>query len=177
MIKKVKSCKKCDLCKNQKPLLDYIKVCDVMWVGLSAKMVDDLDSSIPLDIDTNSGKLINEIEMQNKTITFYKTNLVKCLPLKENGKIRYPSNEEMSLCINNLFIELNIVKPKIVFLLGNVVSKFVLDYINKNKFNIGIKFISIEHPSYICVYKRKYKNDYINKISTYINNEIQIKNS
>lgn len=174
MINKISICRKCNLCNNQMPLLDHIRHCDIVWVGLSAKKVNNINESIPLDVDTNSGKLISEIEMKNKSISFYKTNLVKCLPLKENGKIRYPSKEEMTLCIDNLFLELSIFKPKIVFLLGNTVSDFVLKYIDKNDKNIDTKFISVEHPSYICVYKRKYKNDYIDKINNYINEEVNI---
>lgn len=41
-LEKVENCNKCSLCQNQRPLLDKEDRCDVMWVGLSAKRVDDL---------------------------------------------------------------------------------------------------------------------------------------
>ena len=61
-LEKVENCNKCSLCQNQRPLLDKEDRCDVMWVGLSAKRVDDLNNSIPLSNDTNSGKIIELIE-------------------------------------------------------------------------------------------------------------------
>lgn len=33
----IKNCKQCNLCKNQKPLIEKNKKSDIMWVGLSAK--------------------------------------------------------------------------------------------------------------------------------------------
>ena len=35
-----------------------IKKCDVMWVGLSAKKVQNINNSIPLENNTNSGKIL-----------------------------------------------------------------------------------------------------------------------
>lgn len=94
-LEKVENCNKCCLCQNQRPLLDKEDRCDVMWVGLSAKRVDDLNNSIPLSNDTNSGKIIELIEHELPDLKFYKTNLVKCLPLDENNKLRYPTSKEM----------------------------------------------------------------------------------
>lgn len=88
-LEKVENCNKCGLCQNQRTLLDKEDRCDVMWVGLSAKRVDDLNNSIPLSNDTNSGKIIELIEHELPDLKFYKTNLVKCLPLDENNKLRY----------------------------------------------------------------------------------------
>ena len=39
-----------------------------MWVGLSAKKVEDVNKTIPLCNDTNSGKIIEEIENKLKNI-------------------------------------------------------------------------------------------------------------
>ena len=66
-----------------------------MWVGLSAKRVDDLNNSIPLCNDTNSGKIIELIEQKLQDLKFYKTNLVKCLPLDENNKLRAFIEDEL----------------------------------------------------------------------------------
>lgn len=171
MIEKIKNCRKCKLCKNQKPLVDKKYECDIMWVGLSAKKVEDVDKNYPLENNTNSGKLIEEIEKKRNDLIFYKTNLVKCLPLNEEGKLRYPTENEMEMCIKNLLIEIRELKPRVVFLLGNNVSKFVNKYCKKNSIKIDAKVLSIEHPSYICVYKRKNKDAYIKNIIDEIERE------
>ena len=178
-IDKIMKCKKCNLCKNQKPLLDKNYTADIMWVGLSAKKVDDVHIDIPLAADTNSGKIIAEIENNCSFYKFYKTNLVKCLPVDENDKLRYPSKKEIESCIGNLIIEINEIKPKIVFLLGNKVSTavgktFELKVNGLNEFDYeiydkgGIGFVPIHHPSYISVYRRKFVDLYLSNIKNII---------
>lgn len=169
-IKEIENCKKCPLYKNQLPLLDKNRKSDVMWVGLSAKNVSNIDSDYPLQDDTNSGKLIKNIEEELPEIKFYKTNLVKCLPLDSKNKLRYPTIEEMNFCIDNLVKEIEIVKPKVIILLGNVVSKYIKKYCKEKK--IILKTITIKHPSYIYVYKRKYIPDYIQETKKLIINNL-----
>jgi len=173
MIKKIKNCKNCNLYFNQLPLLDKKEVCDVMWVGLSATKVENIEIDYPLKENTNSGKIIKEIENALPNIKYYKTNLVKCLPLNDRGKIRYPSKEEMSVCIKNLINEIEILKPKIVFLLGNNVADFIEKYIKEHNIKLNTSLKRIEHPSYIYIYKRKNKQDYINKVTNYIKKMIK----
>lgn len=170
MLKEIINCRNCHLCLNQLPLIDKKEKCDVMWVGLSAKRVENIEFNYPLEEDTNSGKIIKEIEDNLPNINYYKTNLVKCLPIDDNGKIRYPSNEEMNVCINNLIKEIELLNPKIIFLLGNNVSKFIEGYIKKNNIELNFCFKKIAHPSYIYIYKRRNKQDYINNIINDINN-------
>lgn len=157
------NCKNCNLCLNQKPLLDTLKKADIMWVGLSAKSVDNFDRSIPLNNDTNSGKIIEMIEKKLPKYSFYKTNLVKCLPLDNSKKLRYPDVNEMNKCINNLLYEIEIVKPNVIFILGKQAYNFIDNYINKNELHIS-NYYYVEHPSYIYIYKKKYINEYIDKI-------------
>lgn len=164
------NCKNCNLYNNQLPLLDEIKECDVMWVGLSAKRV--LNSNIPLDKSTNSGKIIELIENKIEGLKFYKTNLVKCLPLDENNKLRYPNLFEMKQCVENLIIEIEIIKPKVIFLLGKKTYDFVHKYFKEKNIDCSNLF-SIEHPSYIYVYKRKYINDYVDKVIDICNRTIK----
>ena len=175
-LKKVENCNKCGLCQNQRPLLDKEDRCDVMWVGLSAKRFDDLNNSIPLSNDTNSGKIIELIENELTDLKFYKTNLVKCLPLDENNKLRYPTPKEMQACINNLLIEIEILNPKIILVLGKLTFNFIEKYFIKNSIDKS-KLIYIEHPSYIYVYKRKYIDDYIEKIVDICKKKITTKES
>lgn len=180
--KKLRQCRSCGLYLNQYPALDDKKESNVFWVGLSAVRFDVFSDKIPLSSETRSGGLIAKIEseFENK-VSFYKTNLVKCLPLNvKTGKIRYPLRKEMSKCFPNLFSEIDSIKPKLVFLLGKQVSDFVLSEfdISKNdsysnfKYSSysfkDVKFIPVHHPSYVLVYKRKYLDDYINAIGEHI---------
>jgi uracil-DNA glycosylase len=167
-------CTKCSLCHNQPPLIQMSNNTDVVWVGLSAVRTTNINET-PLAVNTNSGKLIYSIETSLPEIIFHKTNLVKCLPL-QGEKIRYPSNAEMKNCYFNLKLEVNYLKPKIIFLLGKQVASFVLkqhniqeiqlsdEFLYQTYFVNGILFVPIHHPSYILVYKRKKVDNYIKGI-------------
>lgn len=168
-------CQNCSLYRNQLPLLDTLREADIMWVGLSAKKVPE--GGIPLSPDTASGKLIREVEA-TCGVTGYKTNLVKCLPLRD-GKLRYPDREEMSRCFPNLLYELSVVSPKIVFLLGTKVAGLVSEklglrfekqagYEYKGTEYQGILFVPVHHPSYISVYKKSERDNYVSAISKII---------
>ena len=89
-------------------------------------------------------------------VKFYKTNLVKCLPLNEKGKLRYPTKEECLTCLENLLKENKELQPKVIVLLGKKVSSYVL----KGKEQIDVSFIQALHPSYIYVYKRNFILEY-----------------
>ena len=182
MFENISQCVKCDLYKNQKPLLDNVSNADIMWVGLSAKKVSSLFDSIPLDNNTATGKIIEEIE--TKEFLFYKTNLVKCVPLDQNQKLRYPTTKEMQSCLDNLIFEILTIKPKLVFLLGTKVSDLVLKQLKSkriiDKFNNEtivilekIQFQKIYHPSYIAVYKRKEKHTYVQDVKDIIKNYVK----
>jgi len=172
----IHNCNNCSLKDNQLPLLDSKYSADVMWVGLSAVKVDDVEKDIPLSSKTNSGKLIDSIEDAAGNIQFYKTNLVKCLPLKEN-KIRYPNSKEMSDCYGHLVNEIDGFRPKVIFLLGMKVYDFIskkenahisclnqdFDYEELSMF--GTTVVPIHHPSYILIYKRRWVESYISAVS------------
>jgi uracil-DNA glycosylase family 4 len=177
---KSKTCKECGLYLNQKPIFDYRKTSKVFWVGLSAVQFNEDEEKLPLSPLTRSGALIHSIENPFKEeITFYKTNLVKCVPLKDE-KIRYPLEHEMNKCFPNFEQELDEMNPSLVFMLGKQVSTFVFkklseyipvldDSFNYSGYMIGqTKFIPIHHPSYILVYKRKYIDKYKENIQRII---------
>ncbi|MCE5175474.1 MAG: uracil-DNA glycosylase family protein [Bacteroidales bacterium] len=172
------SCKRCDLCKNQTPLIQECSKADIFWVGLSAVKISD-GQDIPLSPNTNTGKLIHSIEFFFQNKSFYKTNLVKCLPLA-NNKIRYPSAKEMTCCVSHLKDEIQSFKPKLIFLLGKQVATFVLrefgvmDYTLDEDFDYSsysfgnTLFVPIHHPSFILVYKRKRLQEYIKSVEKII---------
>lgn len=179
MIEQIKKCQKCGLCFNQKPLLERKKECQIFWVGLSAKIVRTEDE-IPLSPNTNTGMLIQKIEETLGKVDTYKTNLVKCVPLNEQHKLRYPNKSEIDSCFCNLKKEIVELSPQIVFLLGKKVYSAVEkhlgikfdkweDFNYRYKEYKGIYYIPIHHPSYIYVYKRKKIEQYIESVENMIN--------
>lgn len=174
MIDNILNCKKCSLYQNQLPLLDFQRNSKIFWVGLSAKL-SKFDDEIPLSYNTNTGKLIKKIEDSLHDIPTYKTNIVKCVPLNNKNKLRYPNKVEIDTCFSNLLTEINELSPTIVFLLGEKVYSSV-----ERHFNIkfkkwtdfdyvytlynGIYYIPIHHPSYIHIYKKKQIDEYVNSI-------------
>lgn len=178
LVETVRNCTKCNLCNNQLPLVQECNNADIFWVGLSAVKTQST-SDIPLSPITNSGKLIESIEFLLPSVSFYKTNLVKCLPLNKN-KIRYPSSSEMKNCFFHLENEIDFFEPKMIFLLGKQVATFVLkeygvkdislnDSFNYETFQLGGNiFVPIHHPSFILIYKRKKLEDYIDGIKDII---------
>lgn len=178
MIEQIQMCQRCGLCKNQRPLLSSEKKCQVFWVGLSAKKIES-DEDTPLAPNTNTGMLIQKIEETCNEVITYKTNLVKCLPLTEEKKLRYPNKKEIDHCFDNLLSEIRTMAPHIVFLLGEKVYSSVgrhlnIDFDKWNEFEYhyieheGIYYVPIHHPSYIYVYKRKEMDNYIESVNKMI---------
>jgi uracil-DNA glycosylase len=173
-----KICKTCGLYLNQLPTLYFLKNSHIFWVGLSAVRFEEGIEQLPLSPFTRTGALISTIEEKLKDeISFYKTNLVKCVPLKD-GKIRYPIENEMEKCFSNFQYELEELKPSVVFLLGKQVASFVMkkmgvkeielpeDYKYKPILIKDTFFVPVHHPSFILVYKRKHLNSYIKNIQS-----------
>ena len=179
MLQEIRQCKKCGLCCNQQPLLDEMKTCEIFWVGLSAKKINS-DEEIPLSPSTNTGMLIQMVEEMLDNVETYKTNLVKCVPLDDNLKLRYPNKREIDDCFDHLQSEIRELSPKIVFLLGekvysSVSRHFDIKFDKWNGFDYDYKefegtyYVPIHHPSYIYVYQRKNIKRYIQSIENIIN--------
>lgn len=169
-------CRSCGLYLNQLPVFEQSTNPHVFWVGLSAVQFNEGNKLLPLSPSTRTGKLIEGIEHPlRKDVNFYKTNLVKCLPLYE-GKIRYPSTDEMEKCYPNFLVELDALKPKVVFLLGLQVSSFIMNKVNcddiglpkgfkyKGNYSCNTIFVPIHHPSYVLIYKRKEIEKYVKSL-------------
>jgi DNA polymerase len=177
---KSRVCKACGLYLNQLPVFDEQKTSSVFWVGLSSVLMGINDVRLPLAPSTRTGSLIERIENDYKQeLSFYKTNIVKCLPL-ENEKIRYPKKHEMQKCYPNLVEEIEHLRPTLVFLLGKQVATFILEQhstkivslsnsFDYTSFQIGkVTYIPIHHPSFILVYKRKNIEDYIRGVDAFL---------
>ncbi len=187
MLEHILICNKCSLCCNQKPTLDIENSDAIFWVGLSAKKSSKMLG--PLSSETNTGRIIQMIEKDIPNMVTYKTNLVKCPPLNERGKLRYPTNAEIQTCIKNLDDEIKSLTPKIVFLLGEKVSLAVANYYQEHfekwrgyKYYYtdigGCYFIPIQHPSYIYIYKKRDVQEYISGIRDVIRRVLEVqKNS
>ncbi len=178
MFETIMNCKKCGLCQHQAPLLDKAKVCQVFWVGLSAKKVKS-DDEKPLSPTTNSGSILSSVEERCEGVGMYRTNLVKCPPLDEGGKLRYPNKGEIEFCLPNLGLEIDELAPQIIFLLGGKVIDAISEHYSLvfdkwNEFEYTIKkfknmyFVPVHHPSYIYVYRRKRINEYVNGLEQII---------
>ena len=180
---KIESCKSCDLYKNQNPCIDHsfsFDSCDVLWMGISEKIHKN-QNEIPIDPSTKTGEIISLIEGGFEGVRFYRSNLVKCPPLKES-KIRYPKKTEIRACWKNVSSEIKALSPKCIILLGAMVA----DFFEKNyKLNLikpslseGINSIFcpeikahilwVHHPSYIQVYKKSEILNYSNQIKNKI---------
>lgn len=169
-------CQACGLCTTQSPLLAPLVASQVICVGLSSK-VQSFPDEQPLDERTNSGFVITLIE-KLCNMRFYKTNLVKCAPLT-NGKLRYPTSDEAKYCVPHLKGEIAELQPKVVLMLGKQVTKEIAALRNftpptfySTTIHHGIQYISIPHPSYIWIYKRKELDDILDKIATLITKAI-----
>lgn len=155
-----------------------MKNINVIWVGLSAKKATNAEIFAPLNIGTNTGKLVAEIEARCPSISFYKTNLVKFPPLDSKWKLRYPTLKECAMCYPELQIEIRIINPRVILLLGNKIATFILNQLGLQMSKLSYKYqvfeyeerwyVPIHHPSYIMVYKRKEKDLYIQAVKTVI---------
>jgi len=149
-----------------------------MWVGLSAKEIGGVDNFTPLHVGTNTGKLVAEIEAQCLNVKFYKTNLVKFPPLDSRKKLRYPTLKECVLCYPELQTEIKVINPQIVLLLGIKTATFVLEQCGLQMPKLSYEYsvlkykkrwyVPIHHPSYIMVYKRKEKDQYVKAVKSVI---------
>jgi uncharacterized membrane protein YcaP (DUF421 family) len=137
----------------------------ILFVGLSNKINKE-----PFDKTTNSGEVIHQII--NKTgHECYLINLVQFAPLDKNGKLRYPKRSEIKQEIPKFIEYINKLNPDLIIGFGKIVERELGQIDIKNK-NIIFKV----HPSYICVYKRKLLDIYIDDVVESIEKNLQHRN-
>ncbi len=177
----ISQCTLCSLYLNQRPLLDTPDTASVMWVGISAKAKQSADET-PLSSDTISGALIKQVEEASPQHTFYKSNLVKCLPLTEKLKLRKPTATEYACCASNLVREIEAINPRFVVFLGEDVRKAFCKHTGismakpdlTNYFPIiyqGRCLVAIPHPSYMSIYKKTQIPLYVKMTSSLLNKQ------
>ena len=104
------------------------------FVGRGGKLLDDMLKIIGLD--------------RNKNI--FITNIVKCRPPKN----RDPSSSERAACIDWLFAQYSLIKPKIVVCLGRIAAmelisnemKITRDH-GKWVVKDGVRYVALYHPA------------------------------
>ena len=155
--KQVTQCTKCELSKtrnNSVPGKGNFKS-DVIFVGEAPGKNEDMKGEPFIGI---AGKKLS-IALENAGITrddVYITNIVKCRPPKN----RVPTTNERDTCQNYLKKEIEIIKPKIICILGNTVFNSLLDGKEIIKFrgkivrkNNQLYFLTI-HPA-ATIYNQK----------------------
>ena len=121
--KQVTQCTKCELSKtrnNSVPGKGNFKS-DVIFVGEAPGKNEDMNGEPFIGI---AGKKLT-IALENAGITrdeIYITNIVKCRPPKN----RVPTITERETCKNYLEKEIDIIKPKIICVLGNTAFNSLL---------------------------------------------------
>ena len=122
--KQVTQCTKCELSKtrnNSVPGKGNFKS-DIIFVGEAPGKNEDMKGEPFIGI---AGKKLS-IALENAGITrddVYITNIVKCRPPKN----RVPTTNERNTCQNYLKKEIEIIKPKIICILGNTAFNSLLD--------------------------------------------------
>ena len=156
----VTKCTKCDLSETRNksvPGKGNFKA-DVIFVGEAPGKNEDVEGEPFIGI---AGKKLS-IALENAGITrneVYITNIVKCRPPKN----RVPTTTERNTCQNYLEKEIEIIKPKIICILGNTAFNSLLDGKEITKFrgkivrkNNQLYFLTI-HPA-ATIYNQKLIN-------------------
>lgn len=180
MLERISMCHRCTLFVHQPPLLDTRRTATIMVVGLSAKIIHN-STEIPLDNCTKSGHLVSRMEeiAKQNGYTLYRTNLVKCVPLDENRKLRYPTLKEIDLCFENLLLEMEQLNPRIIIFFGRIVRTAFEERLmlhmketENGQFSIckahGRCYIATYHPSYVMRSSTRIKQ-YLESYSVFIN--------
>jgi DNA polymerase len=121
-----------------------------------------------------AGKILRNTLAKNKINIedVFITNIVKCRPPNN----RPPQINEKKICRQYLDRQIFLLKPKIICLLGNVASSFILDlkYITNERGKVihrnGLKFFITYHPA-ATIYNRNLLNTFeldIKKLSEYV---------
>ena len=154
---KVTECTKCELSitRNKSVPGKGNYKSDVIFVGEAPGKNEDMKGEPFIGI---AGKKLS-IALENAGITrddVYITNIVKCRPPKN----RVPTTNERDTCQNYLKKEIEIIKPKIICILGNTAFNSLLDGKEIIKFrgkivrkNNQLYFLTI-HPA-ATIYNQK----------------------
>ena len=119
----------------------------IPFIGQAGKMFDKIVKAIGLEEND-----------------FYVTNVIKCIPLRQNGKNGKPTVEQIVKCGKWLNIQLNRIKPNIIVTLGGYAKNRVLDLPGPIGKYVGKSFVSeiynvvfvMYHPATLLYNKKEY---------------------
>lgn len=146
-----KNCNKCKLVNGRHSVVigEGNKNASIMFIGEGPGADEDAQG---LPFVGKAGKLMNMAfaGVGIKREEVYITNIVKCRPPNN----RNPEKEEAEACREYLQCQINLVKPKIIVLLGSVALKNILGeeygitkdrgkWVERN----GIKYLPTFHPA------------------------------
>jgi DNA polymerase len=160
--KKIYECKKCPLWKTRNiPLIgDGSTNSKIILIGEAPGYHEDLKGKAFIG---NAGKILDQLLdiIKIKRSQIYITNILKCHPPYNQN----PTQQSINSCLEYLFKQLRIIKPKIILTLGKyatevLFSKIKLKYtkiseIHGKLFEIQasyglVKIIPLYHPATAC---------------------------
>ena len=152
--KMVQNCHRCNLSKTRKNVVfgEGNPDAEIMFIGEAPGREEDLQGR---PFVGKSGDMVTKMIQKVlllKREDVYIANIIKCRPPQN----RNPEIEEIDACKGYLLKQIEIIKPKIIVLLGNIALHSLLNLnigITKARgklydFN-GIKVIPTFHPSYL----------------------------
>jgi uracil-DNA glycosylase family 4 len=103
----------------------------------------------------------------------YISNVVKCRPTDTGKKNRPPSASEVESCVDWLYKEINLIKPKVILTLGKFSAKTIRpekfssigSIVGKTTVRNEITIISTWHPSYVQNYSQGHTKQFIEHLA------------
>ena len=125
LAKKIKVCKKCRLWKNRINAVpgEGSSRAKIMFIGESPGRKEDETGKPFMGM---AGVFLDQLFKKNKIRrkNVFITSVVKCRPPGN----RNPKKDEVKTCVKAyLFKQINLIKPKVIVLLGNIALKALLD--------------------------------------------------
>ena len=146
------SCTKCPLHRGRKNVVFGVgnPNSDLMFIGEGPGRDED-DQGIPFVGEEGQllTKMINAMQFQRADV--YISNIVKCRPPKN----RNPEDLEAETCLPYLQRQIELVKPKVIVVLGAVPLQYILNQKGITRFRgkwmdyNGIKTMPTFHPAYL----------------------------
>ncbi len=147
------NCNKCDLSAHRTNIVSGRgnHQVSMMIIGDYPKYADD---RMGIPFSSKAGDILmtslNDVGLDKKL--FYFTNIIKCKPLID----KRPINIEINNCLPYLINEINIVKPKIVLLLGKIPVNIMLNGMNLHAARKQIQYNKQNQIFYISTFSPTY---------------------
>ncbi len=169
LLKVVTDCTKCDLCRTRTNTVfgEGSYNAELMLIGEGPGRDEDMQGR---PFVGRSGQLLTKMlkAMGYERDEVFIANIVKCRP--PNNRNPFPN--EADVCIGYLARQIDIIKPKVLLLLGAVPMKFILNKTGITRIHgqwfeyKGIKTLPTFHPSFLLrdPRQKKYAWDDLQKV-------------